>query len=240
MRVILKASPNAVQIENWNNASGRTWAQYQEALDRQIEPLGAQAIRVLAPRAGERILDIGCGCGHTTVELAQRVRPGGLVLGVDVSVPMLEVARRRPLPQADFQVAFQQADAQCDALGEAAFDAAYSRFGVMFFSDPVAAFANIRLALKTGGRLSFVCWRPLEQNEWMKVPLEAALPFLPSAQMPAPASMWRGPTSRTWARPDPLHLPSALASAMFLPRPDSIRCRLRPTTPQSAEISSRR
>jgi SAM-dependent methyltransferase len=97
---------------------------------------------------------------------------------------MLEVARRRPLPQADFQVAFQQADAQCDALGEAAFDAAYSRFGVMFFSDPVAAFANIRLALKTGGRLSFVCWRPLEQNEWMKVPLEAALPFLPSAQMP--------------------------------------------------------
>jgi SAM-dependent methyltransferase len=92
---------------------------------------------------------------------------------------MLEVARRRPLPDGAAQPDFREADAQSDRLGDGAFDAAFSRFGVMFFSDPVAAFANIRKALKPQGRLGFVCWRPFAENDWMKIPMDAAQPFLP-------------------------------------------------------------
>src|SRR5580692_12179952 len=92
------ASPaNAAQIDYWNAVAGQTWVQYQEQLDRQIEPLGVEAMRRLAPAAGERIIDIGCGCGQTSVELAARVGAAGVVVGVDISEPMLGVARNRPL-----------------------------------------------------------------------------------------------------------------------------------------------
>jgi SAM-dependent methyltransferase len=101
------------------------------------------------------------------------------VVGVDISKPMLEVALRRPRPAPNLRVTFKLLDAQSDDLGDGCFDAGFSRFGVMFFSDPVAAFANIRRSLKPSGRLVFVCWRPLNQNPWMQAPLEAALPLLP-------------------------------------------------------------
>ena len=100
-------------------------------------------------------------------------------MGVDISKPMLEVAFRRPRPASNLRVDFRQLDAQTGDLGRSVFDAAFSRFGVMFFSDPVAAFTNFRTSLKSGGRLGFVCWRPLQENLWMRAPLEAALPFLP-------------------------------------------------------------
>jgi len=157
-------------------------------LDRQIEPLGLAAIDVLAPGEGEHILDIGCGCGQTSLSLAARVSPRGSVVGVDISKPMLEVARRRPRPAPDLPVAFRQLDAQSGDLGHGIFDAAFSRFGVMFFSNPVAAFANIRTSLKAGGRIAFVCWRPLSENLWMQAPLEAALPFIPTAAQPDPTA----------------------------------------------------
>jgi SAM-dependent methyltransferase len=173
-------SSNAAQIQDWNAAVGRTWTQFQDQLERQLEPLGREAIRALAPMTGEHILDIGCGCGATTLDLAVRVGPVGSVVGVDVSVPMLEVARGRSRPADAGAAEFLQLDAQVDTLGSA-FDAAFSRFGVMFFSDPVAAFKNILTALKPGGRLVFVCWRRLEENPWVRVPLEAARPFLPEA-----------------------------------------------------------
>ena len=170
------AGGNAAQIDYWNATAGQTWAAFQEQLDRQLDPLGAEAMRVLAPAPGERILDIGCGCGHTSFALAARVGTSGAVLGVDISQPMLAVASDRPGTPAP---AFRLADAQADDLGAGSFDGVFSRFGVMFFGDPTAAFTNIRRALKPGGRLTFVCWRPLSENPWMYVPIDAARPLLP-------------------------------------------------------------
>jgi SAM-dependent methyltransferase len=170
---------NAAQLEYWNAAAGDTWANLQELLDRQIAPLGHAALRTLAPAEGECIIDIGCGCGETSLDLAARVGVKGRVVGVDISKPMLGVARRRPLPQGIARLEFREVDAQAGDLGRRVFDAAYSRFGVMFFSDPVAAFANIRASMKERGRLAFVCWQALAENGWMREPLEAARPFLP-------------------------------------------------------------
>jgi SAM-dependent methyltransferase len=177
-------APNAAQIDYWNAQAGETWARFQAQLDRQIEPLGLEAVRALNPGAGERVIDIGCGCGQTTMTLAERVGGRGAVVGVDISRPMLGVARARPLPAGAAQPDFREADAQSADLGKAAFDAAFSRFGVMFFSDPTAAFTNIRAALKPSGRLGFVCWRTYAENPWMRVPMEAAEPLLGS---PPPA-----------------------------------------------------
>ena len=179
-------SGNAAQIENWNSQSGRTWVEFQAQLDAQIEPLGAAALALLGARAGESILDVGCGCGQTSLSLAAAVGATGRVLGVDVSAPMLDVARTRASQGGFTQVEFRQLDAQVAALDARSFDALYSRFGVMFFADPLAAFTNLRASLKPGGRLSFVCWRALEQNPWMVVPLEAARTFLPPSPPPDP------------------------------------------------------
>jgi len=180
-------SSNAAQIEYWNAIAGETWAQFQESLDRQIEPLGLAAMDVLGPGEGEHIIDIGCGCGQTSLTLAARVGPTGSVVGVDISKPMLDVALRRPRP-ATLQVTFRKLDAQTGDLGSGRFDAAFSRFGVMFFGDPVAAFANIRASLKLGCRLAFVCWRPLSENLWMQAPLQAALPFIPPVAPSGPTA----------------------------------------------------
>jgi len=193
------AEGNAAQINYWNTSAGPTWAAFQAQLDRQLEPLGAEAMRALSPARGDRFLDVGCGCGYTSLALAERVGPSGTVLGVDISQPMLAVAAARPPSQGGGAVpAFRLADAQADDLGEAIFDGVFSRFGVMFFSDPVAAFANIRRALKPGGRLGFVCWRPLAENPWMHVPLEAARPLLP----PLPPSDPRAPGPFAFADAD--------------------------------------
>lgn len=190
---------NAAQIDYWNAKAGETWARFQEQLDRQIAPLGDAGIRALAPQPGERILDIGCGCGQTTLALAAEVTPGGSVLGLDISKPMLDVARKRAAGVPN--VAFRDADAQTDDFGRGGFDAVFSRFGVMFFADPTAAFANIATKLVDGGRLTFVCWRPLAENAWMRVPLEAALPLLP----PLPPSDPLAPGPFAFANPDRVH-----------------------------------
>jgi SAM-dependent methyltransferase len=184
---IPETSSNAAQIEYWNAAAGEAWAQFQETLDRQAELLGLAAMDALCPRQGEHIIDIGCGCGQTSLALAARVRPTGSVVGVDISQPMLDVALRRPR-STDLQVIFRKLDAQTGDLGPGLFDAAFSRFGVMFFGDPVAAFANIRASLKPEGRLAFVCWRPLNENPWMQAPLQAALPLLPPVAPPDPTA----------------------------------------------------
>ena len=136
-------------------------------------------MNTLKPEGGEHIIDIGCGCGQTSLDLGSRVGAAGSVVGVDISKHMLEVALRRLRLAPNLRVTFSLLDAQSDDLGHGRFDAAFSRFGVMFFSDPVVAFANIRRSLKPNGRLVFLCWRPLNQNPWMREPLEAALPLLP-------------------------------------------------------------
>ena len=202
-------SANAAQIDNWNAAAGQTWVHFQEQLDRQIAPLGLAALNALAPRTGEAVIDIGCGCGQTSLDLAGAVGRDGRVVGVDVSGPMLAVARQRPIPDSVTRPAFREVDAQTGDLGHAVFDAAFSRFGVMFFSDPIAAFSNIRQALKPHGRLSFVCWRALQENPWMLAPLGAARPFLPPT--PAPDPLAPGP----FAFADASRVRSILGAAGF-------------------------
>jgi len=166
---------NLEQIEYWNGGAAQTWVAQQDLLDRQLDPLGRAALRALGPRAGEQILDVGCGSGQTTLQLAEAVGSAGRVEEIDVSSPLLASARRRT---SDPRVSFLRADAQTHAFDQS-FDGIYSRFGVMFFADPVAAFANLRGALKSGGRISFVCWRREAENPMMTVPMAAAVKHLP-------------------------------------------------------------
>ena len=164
--------PNAQQATYWNEGAGPTWVELQAPLDRQLAPLGQAAMAALAPKPGERILDIGCGAGNTTLELARAVAPDGRVTGADISHTLLEVARRRGADMAG--VRFVEADVQVHSFEPGGFDAVFSRFGVMFFSDPTAAFVNIRRALKPGGRLAFVCWRTPAENPIMSLPMAAS------------------------------------------------------------------
>jgi SAM-dependent methyltransferase len=182
MSVFSQDNPNAEQIEYWNGEAGEGWAERDRQMEKTLGPIGAEAIAAAAPRGGEAVLDIGCGCAATSFRLLQRVSPGGSVLGVDISAPMLRTAAAaaEQLPrELQDAVAFEQADASLYPFQSGAFDLAFSRFGVMFFADPVAAFANIRTALKPGGRLAFVCWAPVAENEWITVPMGAALQHMP-------------------------------------------------------------
>jgi SAM-dependent methyltransferase len=187
---------NAAQVEYWNASAGPVWVELQERLDRQLESLGLAAQGALAPGAGERLLDVGCGCGQTTLRLARAVGPTGSVTGVDISRPMLAVARERAAGAAG--VSFLEADAQGADLGLDVYDGVFSRFGVMFFADPAAAFANIARAARPDARLAFVCWRPLAENLWMRGPVEAASPILPPGPPPDPLA----PGPFAFANPD--------------------------------------
>lgn len=161
----------------WDRA-GRVWVEQQALLDRMYQPIAKAVVDRADLRAGEAVLDVGCGSGATTFEAAWRVGPQGRVVGADISGALLELARRRAGEQGLEGVDFVRADVQTHAF-DPSFDAIVSRFGVMFFPDPVAAFANLRRALKPGGRLAFACWRSPEDNAIAQVPLEAAAPFLP-------------------------------------------------------------
>jgi SAM-dependent methyltransferase len=171
---------NDAQVDYWNGRTGETWVELNRLLDMQLQPLGQAALAALAPHPGERVLDIGCGGGETSLDLARAVGPSGAVLGVDLSRPLLDLAARRA-GALDLDIRFEAADAQITdfaAVG-GAFDAVFSRFGVMFFADPTAAFANIRKALKPGGRLAFVCWRPAQDNPVMTTAINAVTDLLP-------------------------------------------------------------
>lgn len=182
---ITAEGPNAEQIRYWNEQAGPKWVAMQEQLDLQLAPLGLRGIERAAIVHGEAALDLGCGCGTTSLELARRTGETGNVLGVDVSAPMLDVARRRARDAGLRNVRFELADAQTHQFSCASRDVAFSRFGVMFFADPVAAFANVRRALKPGGRLAFVCWQSLGLNPWMALPLAAVAQHV---SLPPPAS----------------------------------------------------
>lgn len=175
---------NADQIAYWNSQVGETWVGQQDRLDRQLSPLGQTAMAALDLAADERVIDIGCGCGQTSLELASEVGPDGTVLGVDISAPMLGVARRRAAQAGLGNVQFLEADGQTHLFKQGGADALFSRFGVMFFADPPAAFTNLRKALRPGGRLAFVCWRPMVENQWMLLPLQAALQHIPPPPPP--------------------------------------------------------
>ncbi|MGX7707915.1 class I SAM-dependent methyltransferase [Methylobacterium sp. Gmos1] len=164
------------QTEYWNGDVGTRWADMQAELDRVFAPLTSALLDGAALRPGERVLDIGCGCGETALLAAARTGSGGAVTAVDVSRPML--ARARARPAAGAPVAWTEADAQTHPFAPE-HDVALSRFGVMFFEDSRAAFANIRRALRPGGRLAILCWRALAENPWVGVPRAAVLSVVP-------------------------------------------------------------
>jgi SAM-dependent methyltransferase len=173
---------NAAQAEYWNASAGQRWTDHQEHQDQVLVPVSDRLIAVAAPKPGDRVIDVGCGCGATTIDFAARVSPGGEVLGLDISEPMLARARERA-PQ-NLPIRFERADATVYDFEPGGADLVASRFGVMFFADPARSFANLRKGLKPGGRLVFACWREAKQNPWLIVPLREATrhaPPLPKA-----------------------------------------------------------
>lgn len=169
---------NAAMIDLWNDANAKRWLGLRPRIQAELGEYGAAALEALAPARGEKALDVGCGCGETTALLALAT---GDALGVDISGPLLEVARR----EAPAGARYLQADAQTHRF-DAQFDLLFSRFGVMFFDDPQAAFANLCSALRQGGRLAVIVWGDFEQNEWARMPLRLLQRYLPAPEPSGP------------------------------------------------------
>lgn len=166
------STANPDQEAYWNGAMGETWVASQAEFDQTFSEITAELVARAAPRPGERAIDLGCGAGATALALAVRVGPGGHVLGVDISETMLAEARRRAAGLS--QIALLRADAQTHAFAPGAADLLVSRFGSMFFGDPVRAFANLLSALRPGGRVHLACWAPAEENPWFAESARAA------------------------------------------------------------------
>ncbi|MGY2051923.1 class I SAM-dependent methyltransferase [Methylobacterium sp. JK268] len=194
------------QAEYWNGEAGERWARMQDALDTAFAPLTEALLAAAGLRPGERVLDIGCGCGETALLAAAAVGPEGAVTGLDVSRPMLARARTRTPPGAP--VRWIEGDAQTLALAPD-HDVVLSRFGVMFFEDSAAAFANLRRGLRPGGRAALLCWQALPANAWIAVPREAMLRLVPPPEPPVPDA----PGPFRFAEPG--LLPGLLARAGF-------------------------
>ena len=176
-------NPTVDQVAYWNGVAGERWARDQEAIDQAFTAFTAKLLAIASLRPGQRVLDVGCGTGTTALLAAAAVGASGLVVGVDVSAPMLARARERSVGRTN--VAYVLADAASHDF-EQAFDAALSRFGVMFFPAPGAAFARLRGALRGGGTLAFACWRRAADNEWVRAPMDAAAQYLPAAEPVGP------------------------------------------------------
>ena len=177
MTLLATDDRNADQVAYWNGPAGERWRARQRDQDTLLAPISDLLFQRAAPSAGEVVLDIGCGCGFTTIELARRVVPGGRVLGIDISAPMLE--RARESAPAGLPIEFVEADATAYAFDPGAADLLFSRFGVMFFAQPQKSFANMRRGLRPGARLAFVCWREPQRNPWLMLPLEEVCRHVP-------------------------------------------------------------
>lgn len=207
------SAPHTSQSETgtpgvWDDSRSHNWIVLQDALERMLAPIGDAAIKALAPQKGETFLDAGCGCGRTSLSLARAVGPDGSVTGADLSPSMLATGRTQAAVDGLNNVHFIEANAQTHDFGSARFDGLFSRFGVMFFDDPVAAFTNLAKALKPGGRLTFVCWRDRREVEWFEMPIRVASHHLPAPDLPG-----QGPGAFSLARPERIR--SVLTAAGF-------------------------
>lgn len=205
---------NADQIRYWNEDQGPKWVAYQEALDAVLAPFTDVLLGAAALRRGERVLDIGTGCGASALEAARAVGREGRVTGLDVSVPMSAHARTRAAALAETEpdaapVTFEVADAAVYNWPAGPSDVAISRFGMMFFDAPDAAFSNLRRGLTRGGRQVFVAWQGLFENQWVSVPLTTMLEHVPAPEPPPPGAP--GP----FAFADPERVRAILDSAGF-------------------------
>ncbi|MBB4844400.1 SAM-dependent methyltransferase [Paucibacter oligotrophus] len=167
------------QAALWNGAAGRAWVEAQEELDRMFKPFENLLATAASTASGGRVLDVGCGTGGTTLAIARRLGDGGHCTGIDISEPMIAAARVRAESEL-VPASFILADAQVHAFEPAGFDMIVSRFGVMFFEDPVQAFANLRHAAKDDGELRFIAWRSPAENPFMTTAERAAAPLLPN------------------------------------------------------------
>jgi SAM-dependent methyltransferase len=222
--------PNLDQAALWNDASGRAWVELQHVTDGTLAAFEARLVEEAFPGEGSHVADIGCGAGATTIAMARRVAPAGSCVGVDISAPLVAAARARATGEELGNVTFIQADAQTHAFEPGRFDAIISRFGVMFFDDPEAAFANLRQAARRGAALTFVAWRGPDENPFMTLAPRTAAPHLPPLPVPAPDEP--GPFALAdpdrvrrildasgWTDVDivPLDLPCTIAEADLLP-----------------------
>ena len=203
---------NQEQIDYWNGEAGKRWARDDAIMERLLRPVTEALLEHAGVEACRSALDIGCGGGSQSLLLAERIGEPGRVLGVDISGPMLAVAeaKTRQLPPGSAAVTFLQADAAAQPFEPGSFDLLFSRFGVMFFDDPTAAFSALQAALQPGGRLAFCCWQSLKENAWSLLPYQAALKHVPPPEKPDPNAP--GP----FAFADPERLRSVLDAAGFV------------------------
>ncbi|TPJ16680.1 class I SAM-dependent methyltransferase [Mesorhizobium sp. B2-7-3] len=180
------AQPNTRQAALWNDASGKAWVEMQPILDEILAPFERLVVDAGYPGEAGNVLDIGCGAGATTLAMARRVGNNGRCVGLDISQPLIALATERTQAEEVANASFEVGDAQTYAFESGRFDAVVSRFGIMFFDDPVAAFSNIRQAARRGGKLAFVAWRSPAENDFMTTAARAAAPFLPTAPAPDP------------------------------------------------------
>ena len=186
---------NADMLAFWDGSGGRTWVDRQAHTDITLAPVTEALLAFASPRPGERVLDVGCGCGAPTLEFALAVGPSGCVAALDISGPMLAEAQSRAKAAGIDNVVWRQADPATATLDS--FDLLTSAFGTMFFGDPVSAFANMHRAAGHNARMAIVTWRSLSENPWMEVPMNAVARHLP----PRPAAIPNAPGMFAFADP---------------------------------------
>ena len=198
----------SIPAEDWAGEMGERWLKNLDRFESMIAPIGKALITRAAFRAGERVVDIGCGGGATTIEIARRVAPSGEALGLDISPSLVTAATRRAQAAGVGNVRFRCADAAVAALDGPPFDRLFSRFGVMFFEDAASAFANLRRLVQDGAAADFSVWAPARENAWIAELMQVAARYV---ELPTPVPRAPGP----FALDDPDYLRDVLARVGF-------------------------